>query len=274
MSAPTTSILLNKTTPAAPSGQQNVVFQSDGATPQQSISAYDQLMVGDTGSGGKAGNVPAPAAGDAAAGKFLKADGTFAVPPGSGTPGSGLFSGLITTIPTQAGTGLTTAMNHSGTYAASDNSIGIGLTDVTSQAGFYIEGQLGPYPTAPFTRVMLASQLKMANGSNGVAFIIAASPTGKVMYGLTGLFTANSPTSFNSTIQAALPLPVPFVWFKLVDNGTTIQGFFSADGVLYVPAWPAQTKSTSFLGSTGFNYLGYGLVTQGGGIASTLMAWQ
>lgn len=38
-------------------------------------------MVGDTGSGGTAGLVPAAPAGSAAAGKFLKADATFAVPP-------------------------------------------------------------------------------------------------------------------------------------------------------------------------------------------------
>ncbi|HLZ09078.1 MAG TPA: hypothetical protein VKT80_10850 [Chloroflexota bacterium] len=44
------------------------------------------VMVGDSGSGGTAGLVPAAPSGSAAAGKFLKADGTFAVPPtGSGT---------------------------------------------------------------------------------------------------------------------------------------------------------------------------------------------
>lgn len=42
-------------------------------------------VVGDSGSGGTKGLVPAPSAGDAAAGKFLKADGTFAVPPGAST---------------------------------------------------------------------------------------------------------------------------------------------------------------------------------------------
>lgn len=41
-------------------------------------------FAGDTGSGGTKGLVPAPASGDAAAGKFLKADGTFAVPGGAG----------------------------------------------------------------------------------------------------------------------------------------------------------------------------------------------
>lgn len=42
-------------------------------------------MVGDSGSGGTKGLAPAPPAGAAAAGKFLKADGTYAVPSGSGT---------------------------------------------------------------------------------------------------------------------------------------------------------------------------------------------
>lgn len=42
------------------------------------------VMVGDSGSGGTKGLVPAPAAGDAAANKFLRADGTFDVV--TGTP--------------------------------------------------------------------------------------------------------------------------------------------------------------------------------------------
>lgn len=45
------------------------------------IAAADlPAMVGDSGSGGTQGAVPAPAAGDAAAAKFLKADGTWAAP--------------------------------------------------------------------------------------------------------------------------------------------------------------------------------------------------
>lgn len=51
-------------------------------------------MVGDSGAGGTKGAVPAPAAGDAAAGKFLKADGTWAVPSGGG--GSGWSTGTGT----------------------------------------------------------------------------------------------------------------------------------------------------------------------------------
>lgn len=51
-------------------------------------------MVGDAGAGGTKGLVPAPPAGAAAAGKFLKADGTFAVPSGGG--GTTLIRGIAT----------------------------------------------------------------------------------------------------------------------------------------------------------------------------------
>ena len=52
-------------------------------TPTQ-VTADLIAMVGDSGSGGTKGLVPAPAAGDAAAAKFLKADGTWAAPSGGG----------------------------------------------------------------------------------------------------------------------------------------------------------------------------------------------
>jgi hypothetical protein len=59
------------------------------------LTTIPNAFVGDSGSGGTKGLVPAPGSGDAAAGKFLKADGTFAVPAGSGITGS-LNSGRIT----------------------------------------------------------------------------------------------------------------------------------------------------------------------------------
>lgn len=47
------------------------------------------LLAGDAGSGGSAGAVPAPAAGDAIAGKFLAADGAWKVPAGGTGGGTG-----------------------------------------------------------------------------------------------------------------------------------------------------------------------------------------
>src|ERR1017187_2721416 len=77
------TINLNATTPSPAAGHQNVAVATDSATPTANISFTDPVMVGDSGAGGTAGNVPAPPSGSAAAGKFLKADGTFAVPSGS-----------------------------------------------------------------------------------------------------------------------------------------------------------------------------------------------
>lgn len=62
------------------------------------LTAELNAMVGDSGSGGTKGLAPAPASGDAAAGKFLKADGTWATV-------SGASGGTVTSVAT--GTGLT-----------------------------------------------------------------------------------------------------------------------------------------------------------------------
>lgn len=92
MPSPITAINLNADTPSPAGGHCNIIFQSDGGEPQANISAFDPLMIGDTGSGGYPGNVPAPTAGDSAAGKFLKADGTWQIPSGS-DPNYGFTSG-------------------------------------------------------------------------------------------------------------------------------------------------------------------------------------
>jgi hypothetical protein len=94
-----TSINLNDSTPAAPTGAVNVGWQAStahldpNAPPNlvRDVSAYMPLMAGDVGSGGESGAVPAPGAGDAAAGKFLAADGTWEVP--AGGPGGSFTAG-------------------------------------------------------------------------------------------------------------------------------------------------------------------------------------
>lgn len=70
-------------------------------------------MTGDSGAGGVKGAVPAPAAGDAAAGKYFKADGTWAVPPGGGGGGS-VFTGS---------TAVTSAFSATPTFSLADVSV-------------------------------------------------------------------------------------------------------------------------------------------------------
>jgi hypothetical protein len=75
----TTAFLLDKLTATAPVTRTET---NPGGNETLDIGVTD--LVGDSGSGGTRGTVPAPGAGDAVSGKFLKADGTWAVPPGGG----------------------------------------------------------------------------------------------------------------------------------------------------------------------------------------------
>ena len=86
-------INLNDAIPAAPAGVTNVKWQADAGVAPRNVSAYMPLLIGDDDPSSplaapESGAVPAPVAGDAAAGKFLKADGTWEVP--SGTAGTGV----------------------------------------------------------------------------------------------------------------------------------------------------------------------------------------
>lgn len=85
------------------------------------LTADLNAMVGDSGSGGTKGLVPAPASGDAAAGKYLKADGTFAVPPGSGgSAASPSASGTVTSYIPVIRSGVTTVTNAAATATETD----------------------------------------------------------------------------------------------------------------------------------------------------------
>ena len=81
-----TKVDFDHTAFSPPSGGVMAKQQNDGGSPTVKMGFGVDKMTGDSGSGGEAGVVPAPAAGDAAAGKYLKADGTWAVLDGGGFP--------------------------------------------------------------------------------------------------------------------------------------------------------------------------------------------
>lgn len=77
---------------------------------QAQLTAELNAVVGDSGSGGTKGLVPAPGAGDAAAGKFLGANGSFSVPAGTAAvaptiqkfTSTGSIHGVLFTITTSS----------------------------------------------------------------------------------------------------------------------------------------------------------------------------
>jgi hypothetical protein len=82
-------INLNDAIPAPPADVTNIKWQADDGVAPRNVSAYVPVFVGDDDPSSpmappESGAVPAPAPGDASAGKFLKADGTWEIP--AGTP--------------------------------------------------------------------------------------------------------------------------------------------------------------------------------------------
>lgn len=96
-------------------------------------------FTGDSGSGGAKGAVPAPASGDAAAGKFLKADGSWAVPSGGG--GSNPYDVLCAVVgkPGAGATVLIVTFDRSVTFAGNfSGSAGTVGTNPASSATFAV----------------------------------------------------------------------------------------------------------------------------------------
>ncbi|MGO9172012.1 MAG: beta strand repeat-containing protein, partial [Rhodomicrobium sp.] len=84
------------------------------------LSGKPAAFTGDTGSGGTVGFVPAPAAGTAAAGKYLKADGTWSVPAGSGGGSSSPMTGATSSAAGTAGTVPAPATGQQGYFLRGD----------------------------------------------------------------------------------------------------------------------------------------------------------
>jgi hypothetical protein len=145
-------INLNDLTPAPPAGEQNIHWQK-GATvgndPETGYPIYPASgnmppMLGDTGSGGTGGAVPAPGAGDAAAGKFLRADGSWGIPSATsgGTPVRETPSGTLN------GSNKTFTLSFTPSPAAT---LWLALNGVVQDQGvdFSISAAVITYTTAP-----------------------------------------------------------------------------------------------------------------------------
>ncbi len=144
------SLILNKPALAA-------VATSGSYTDLSNTPSTSAVFAGDSGAGGTSGLVPAPAAGTAVANKFLKADGTWAVPPG----GSG--SGSTNLTVTEAGNSVAIASSSgSGATIPAATSTAAGVLDSTRAAkidGLATVASSGSYndlsnkPTIPAAQV-------------------------------------------------------------------------------------------------------------------------
>lgn len=144
-------------------------------TPTQATASLI-AMVGDTGSGGTKGLVPAPAAGDAAAGKLLGAGGAFIVPYIVGWH-----------YPATMGT---TAALPANTY--NNGTAGVGAT-LTGNSNGALPAQDGVTPVVGY-RLLVKNEAATAN--NGI-YVVTQVGTGGTPYILTRATDFNSTTNIN-----------------------------------------------------------------------------
>lgn len=240
---------------------QGVMLFSDGSNLLTSR-GRGNAMIGDSGSGGKAGYVPAPGAGNASDGKFLKADGTWAVPSGSGGGGSSypwsvLAPSLSASYPDLSSFSWVNQSNADATQIDSSHPIQW-KGNAAAGGSNSVSALVIPYPSAPFTLVMgfNASQFKNSYHSFGVALYNSSNtyisllgyffnyPTGGDLY--VERVNYNSPSSFSGYAHATMFAPgALFYWLKYVDDGTNLTLYYSLDGATWVTGW--TESNTTFL---------------------------
>lgn len=185
-------------------------------------------LVGDSGAGGTKGLAPAPAAGDAAAGKFLKADGTWTAPPGAGDvvgpasstdDGFALFSGTsgkllknsAAVVPvTKGGTGLSSTTINQILYSSANNTIA-GLA--TGNTGALVTSSSG---VPSITTAATAGNVMQRSGTSIIFTSLDLTAAGTVGSSILGV--ANGGTGAASLTDNRL----------LLGNGTAAVGVLAA----------------------------------------------
>lgn len=220
-------------------------------TPTQATATLD-AMVGDSGSGGTKGLVPAPASGDAAAGKYLKADGTWATVSAGG--GQTLYDAIVaasggdyTTLSAAIAAGKKNIFICDGTYTETTGTI-----TLPSGANITGESMYGTIISFTSGKIVLGTNGKIAN------LTITASST------TTGAITASGDSSTIQSVYistsngSAYPLYVTGSYVT-VANSVFSNSANTTTSLVYINAYRCIVIGCSFFfnsaNSTGFVYV-------------------
>ncbi len=261
---------------------------------------FQMLASGASGSGGGFSN-PMTAAGDVIVGGtsgtperlgvgsngqqlgVVNGAPAWITPSGGGGASRGLWSGLMSATPTISSTGLSTHYNESSTFSATNASDCILLSDTVAANSNVLEGLLQAYPSTAYTLTILMTVPLPAANYSGSGLVIASSTSGPAMLfdmmnqggDVVAVYTFSSPTSETSNLYFSNNYVMggqAFVWLRLKDDGTNITFYISYDGHFW-PQIYTVAKSSSYLGSAGFNYIGFVLSPQLAAVQSCLVSW-
>lgn len=195
-----------------------------------------------------------------------KADSSGKIPlgfiPGGGR---GLYYGLLSELPTQENTGFSTWVNQVNA-TVDDNDAGMTIYMPLGQG--YISALIKDVLTAPYTvTALIAKQALWRTNYPAVEFGWYDTNTGKLQsihwgndYNDTGFFGVtnwNSYQSWSADVYITTGFMVNMLWLRLNDNGATVYFQYSVDGVNWI-TWYSVSKSSGFLGSSGYNKILFG----------------
>lgn len=239
-----TATKLSSTRTFALTGDATGSVSSD-LTSGASIATTVATLVGDSGSGGTKGLVPAPAAGDAAASKYLKADGTWTTVSSTGAPTNATYvttssdatltnervltQGTGVTVTDNGTTSVTIAAKLSDSTSTTDSTTAASATAVKSAYDLAAAA-------VPKSTVTTAGDLIVATGSGAVTRLAAGSTSGQV---LTSNGTGVAPTYQAVPAAAAGTL-----------TGTTLASGVTASSLTSFGASPTVTTPALTLSTT------------------------
>ena len=153
--------------------------------------AANAVMVGDTGSGGTAGIVPSPAAGDAAANKFLNANGTWKLMETPGTPVHYLSAA---------------STNQTNVKASAGVLMNITAINTTATVYYLKLHNTASTPTAGTTAVVQCYAIPASVSGNGLTISVPMTFTSGIAFTLVGGIADND------TANAATGVTIDFVY--------------------------------------------------------------
>lgn len=244
----------NDSTPAPPSGRANVKWQKGGSGSNIVLSANMPNFTGDSGSGGAPGAVPAPAAGDAAAGKVLKADGTWAAPSGSGGSAAPFTSMLAPSSVTPPVLASLTWGNQAFATAVANAGGAIYMRELNTNS---IPILYKVAPATPWTLKIGVVPGASSHGTlgNQAGLVCRESGSGKLIgfFGGNGAAAGalglelqkwNSFTSYSASYVGPQSIwPSPVLWLSLTDDGINLTWGIAIDGQNFKTFWSAARNN-------------------------------
>lgn len=232
------------------------------------------------------GLVPAASGGNTTT-EFLRKDGTWQVPAG-GSGGGGLFAPSLSAVPTAAGTGFDSWWYQWTGATTGDGEQGPWMKAPTTAGTNRWSARVKTAPGTPYTLTMLlAAQTPNATASSAGVYVgwseaaTGAANKAQLWYWRPQQANIGIANLTNATTVSALSnitttnVQCDRLWVRMTDDGTTVSVFTSPSGDpdTFLPSW-TQTKSSGFLGSSGYAYILYGGIGTASSVVVQLLSYE